>query len=72
MMTARLMQFSISRTLPGHGVASIAAIASAREVQRRARLLGAELVLEVMRQQRRVAVALAQRRNRRPRSRDRR
>jgi hypothetical protein len=64
MMTARLMQFSISRTLPGHWHRLDRRQRVRREVQRGARLPGAELVLEMMRQQGRVAFALAQRRDR--------
>ena len=63
MITARLMQFSSSRTLPGHACASIAAIASERSVIERAALLGGEALHEGVRQQRRVARARAQRRD---------
>ena len=63
MITARLMTFSSSRTLPGQVCASIASIASGQKRHRAAPLLGGEPAHERMREQRGVALALAQRRN---------
>ena len=63
MITARLITFSSSRTLPGHGCASIASSASGEQRHRAAALLGGESPHERVREQRGVALAVAQRRN---------
>ena len=63
MMTARLMTFSSSRTLPGHACASIASIASGSSVIAPRRCSAAKRRTNAVREQRRIALARAQRRN---------
>ena len=57
MITARLMTFSSSRTLPGHGVRLDRGERIGQQRHRAAPLLGGELAHEGVREQRGVALA---------------